>query len=351
MNGIISISSAKTDGPAGWIRGTDERIVINACVRTVRDGKTGTVRFDRVLENPRGYQWDAPGARIRFRTDSGRIEVHLMYSARHIGPARNSIGFYRIDGLGTDEWRFSRPESSAAPGDAPLVLGLAALPASPGRTRVLHDYELILPYGDAVELQGIVLAPGARMEAPALAAKVRWVAFGDSVTQGFTASSVACTYAFLVGEAKGWETINAGFGGHGTRARDGEFLAGLDADVFSVAIGVNDWQGGAEPEAFRVQLNGLLDALRAGKPRAHVFVITPLWVPPGWKPATAKHPLEKYRSIIRQVVSGCADARVQVVEGPSLIDHEATRFDPVAVHPNDSGFAQMAERLAGIFNI
>jgi hypothetical protein len=35
------------------------------------------------------------------------------------------------------------------------------------------------------------------------------------------------------------------------------------------------------------------------------------------------------------------------LEGLDLIDHEPALSDPVAVHPNDRGFAQMGERLMG----
>ena len=38
--------------------------------------------------------------------------------------------------------------------------------------------------------------------------------------------------------------------------------------------------------------------------------------------------------------------RKAVKDGEALIDHDAKKFfTPVAVHPNDAGFAQLAERL------
>jgi len=36
---------------------------------------------------------------------------------------------------------------------------------------------------------------------------------------------------------------------------------------------------------------------------------------------------------------------LHVIEGPDLIDQDPSLFSPVAVHPNDAGFAEMAERL------
>lgn len=321
--------------------------MVGDCVKVVRDEATGAVWVDRVLDNPRGYRWDAPGARVRFRTDSTEVAVHLVYSARHIGPARNSIGVYRIDGRGEEAWRFTRPAEAVFPGDAPLVLKLP-VPAATAAP-VFRDYELILPYGDAVELHGVAVASNARWEAPAPRPAVRWVAFGDSVTHGFTASAVMYSYPFLVGETKGWQVINAGIGGRSAMAADGARLAGIEGEIYSIAIGVNNWQGGTDLEVFRTNMNGLLMGLLAGRPDARIFVITPLWVPPTWQPEKARYPLEDYRAVIRDVVAELTDDRLALVDGPDLIDHDVALFDKVAVHPNDAGFAQMAERLAKAF--
>lgn len=342
--------SLSGDKRTRWIPGNSDWLTISDCVSAVRDGASGAVSFDRGLSDFRGYRWDAPGARVRFRTDSTAVAFHLLYSAKHLGPARNSIGFYRVDGHGEPAWRFTRPKDSTFPGDAALVVEMPVPNVRPGCAPVFHDYELILPYGDAVVLQGVVVGADAGCESPALRPPVRWVAFGDSVTQGFTASAVVNTYPFIVGEAKGWQVINAGIGGRSVVAADGEFLAGLEAEVFSVAIGVNDWQGGTDLDAFRERMDGLLRRLRKGRPGAHLHVITPLWVPPSWQPENARHSLEEYRAVIRDVVTSLSDKHIWVIEGPAVIDHDAALFDAIAVHPNDAGFAQMAERLVSAFN-
>ncbi|MFA6960811.1 MAG: GDSL-type esterase/lipase family protein [Opitutaceae bacterium] len=341
---VAVVRGAPTEGFV-MVPGTSDHIAITDCVRVIRDRDTGVARVDRVLHNARGYGWDAPGARIRFRTDSASVEVHLIFSAKHIGPARNSVGFYRIDGQANDGWRFTRPKGATLPGDDTLNLVLP-VPTGAG----FHDYELILPYGDSVDLKGVTVVPTARWETPAARPKTRWVAFGDSVTHGFTSSAVVHSYPFQVGEMMNWEVINAGIGGRGCMASDGALLAEMNADVFSIMIGVNNWQGGTGLDAFRAQMTGLVERLMKGRPRALIYVITPLWVAPSWKPATATHSLEDYRIIIREVVAWFATERLHVIEGPSLIDEDSALFDKVSVHPNDAGFAQMADRLVKTFN-
>jgi ADP-heptose:LPS heptosyltransferase len=99
---------------------------------------------------------------------------------------------------------------------------------------------------------------------------------------------------------------------------------------------------------FRNAMTGLITRLRTARPKARIHVITPLWVADAWKPKNAKHPLESYREIIRQIVAANPDKNLRLIEGPSLIDHDEALFDRVLVHPNDEGFAQMAKRLEAL---
>src|SRR6188768_105584 len=57
-------------------------------------------RFDRVFDIPgKGYRWDNPGTRIRFRTDATHVTALLHFSELHTSTsARNSNGIYLIDG-------------------------------------------------------------------------------------------------------------------------------------------------------------------------------------------------------------------------------------------------------------
>lgn len=334
---MLSAHAADVD-ERGFVAATDPRIQFSDALNVVRDDADGSVHFDRVIDGPgRGFRWSSPGARMRWRTDSATVSVRLRYSARHTGASRNSIGVFRVDGRSEAGWTFTRP----AAGDAELSVTLPA-PADGAR----HDYEVILPYADSVDVLGVEVATAAAWEAPAARPATRYVAFGDSVTHGFTASDITQTYAFQVAERNDWELVNLGIGGRGTHGPDGAFLAGVKADVISVLIGVNDWQAGAELESFRANYAQLLSGLREGHPDTPVYLITPLWVPPTWAPVTARYPLEDYREIVREVAGERADSRLMVIEGTVLIDHDAALFDRIAVHPNDAGFAQMAERLA-----
>jgi hypothetical protein len=299
-------------------------------------------RGDRLIEIPtKGYGWDNPGMRCRFRTDAAEVRVHLYYNEKHCSTSgRNPVGIYLIDGRHEDMWRFTSicqktvrpPESVIVPISAP----------SPG----MHDYEIVLPYGDSVDVLGISVNDQAHFETPAPRPKPRLVTFGDSITHGFTATVVSRSYAYLLAERKKWQLVNMGIAGSSVSAKEGKLIASLKGDVVCMLSGVNSWQGGASLASYKENVEGFIKNLRAVQPFVPLVIITPLWVPPSWKPVKAAIDLEKYRQALREVVRTMNDENIHLVEGPDLIDHDEKYFDKVAVHPNDDGFAMMAERLA-----
>ena len=143
---------------------------------------------------------------------------------------------------------------------------------------------------------------------------------------------------------------NTGVGGNNIldlEARWQQDVLDLNPDWVSVMIGVNDWQGGRPPKAYADSVVKFLREFRRRFPETPVALITPLWVGPKWRPKSVKFELPEYRRAAEEAVKQLADPRVKVIDGDALIDHDAEQyFTPVAVHPNDAGFAQLAERLA-----
>ncbi len=304
-------------------------------------------RFDRVLDIPgKGYRWDNPGVRIRFRTDATHIKALLQFNELHISTsARNSNGIYLIDGATQPAWTFHTKTTTPKRAPESVEVQMPA-PAAPG----FHDYEIVLPYGDAVDFQGLEVNATAKMQPPPAAPAVRYVAYGDSVTHGFTASAIDKTYPYLVAQKMGWQLINLGLGGRASNVVDAHVLKILKADVITVLMGVNDWQGGGPVERYRKNMMGFFDALRAVQPTVPIYFITSLYVPPAWSPKTQIADLEAYRQVAREIVLARKDPNLRLIEGLDLIDHDPKLFDAVAVHPNDQGFAQMGERLAKQMN-
>src|SRR4051812_48889670 len=111
-------------------------------------------RFDRILDmGGKGYRWDNPAARIRFRTDATTVKAQSYFNELHISTsARNSNALYLIDGVNKPAWRFKT--KTVVPKRAPETVEVVMAPAGAAG---FHDYELILPYGDSADFQGLVV--------------------------------------------------------------------------------------------------------------------------------------------------------------------------------------------------
>lgn len=306
-----------------------------------RPGKAA--RFNRTLDlTGKGYGWDSPGTRIAFRSDATAPLARLYYSPRHRSTSgRNGKGFFLIDGRTEPDWTYQSSSDTVL--RAPEYVNVRFPHAgAPG----FHHYEIVLPYGDSVEFLGLDLEPGARLEPFPVTRTPRYVAYGDSITHGFTASRVDTSYAYLVADHHRWQLLNLAIAGRSSTPGDGKLVAALNPDLVTVLMGGNDWQGGVPLATYRSNMLGFIRAIRASQPAVPVFLITPLWVPASWKPDQAIVGLDAYRAVLREIASQSGDLHLHLVEGPDLIDHDERNFDRVAVHPNDLGFAMMARRLS-----
>jgi lysophospholipase L1-like esterase len=302
-------------------------------------------RFDRILDMPgKGYRWDNPGVSIRFRTNATEIEATLYYNELHQSKtARDSVGVYSVDGVFKPGWSFRTRQMEVT--RQPETISVSF---SNGGVAGFHDYELFLPYGDSVDFAGLSVNQEARFEQSKPQPSLRYIAYGDSITHGFAATAIDRTYPFLVGKKKGWETFNLGLAGRSSlpALSDAKSIVSLKPDVVTVLMGGNDWQGGVTLQQYRTDMENLVAGIRAAQPRTPIFLLTPLWVSPSWNPAGRVADLESYRQVVRDIAVARNDPNLHVIEGPDLIDHNPSFFDQIATHPNDAGFAMMAERLA-----
>lgn len=269
-------------------------------------------RFTRPIANGFGYQYAAPGARVRFWTDSEMVTVHLKPTRLvTLDETRQSIGAVLVDGVPT-LW-----------GNAELVTLTHV-----GRRMRLH--EVLMPYNDSVDFLGVEI-DGTASAAPRQGKRV--VVVGDSITHGFWSSSVVNTWSVLMAQATGCEVVNLGYGGRMCVPSDGTVAASLSPDVIVYLIGYNEFS--QQTTDFADRYRQTLDNIRAARPGCKVVCITPIWSP-NEKPI----PLESYRQAIRDSVTN-----ETLVEGLTLTAHDLSAC-PDTVHPSDDGARSMALGIA-----
>ena len=274
------------------------------------------------------------GVRLVFRTDSPSVALRFEYLGR---PTRASMVDTYVDG------RYATTTGSAdeGPCEAELLSGMTGE----------HELELHMPPYTEVRLEALGLAPGANLAAPA-SRPSRFITFhGDSITHGAITSRAGLIYPARVARALGADFINLGFGGS-ARGEPGmaRIVAGLPADAIVLYYGINTFgQGITGPIEFGRIYAEFLETVRASHTETPIVIITPTWyVTEGYQRNAAGASVEEYRQVIRRAVSArvaAGDANLVVLEGCSLIGPGDESRLADLVHPNDEGFAAIAEGL------
>lgn len=295
------------------------------------------LRIFRRIDDPHGLSSDAPGATIEFVTDATELAVHVRFTGVHIHPARSRTfalvigGTHVLTRSPAKRWR-----------NAVLRWRIG-----PGGPKTPRHVSLFLPYGDSVELAGFELPVRALLRAPRPASpKPAWHAFGDSITQGYFASSAYHSYPVHVARLRGWEAYNWGIGGRCFEPHDAECLGTSRPAIVTVLLGFNDFYQQRRLVDVGQAVSAYLAALRSqcglGVP---ICVVTPLWT--AHEPPVGGHSLASYRAAISRAVTAASDRCLTIVDGLALLPG-GRRYFPDGIHPNDAGFARLARALAAV---
>lgn len=171
------------------------------------------------------------------------------------------------------------------------------------------------------------------------------VAYGDSITQGWSVSEPGLAWPSLLGEELGLDVVNLGFAG----SARGELLAadavaGSDAAVVVVAWGTNAWSSLPTDEAqIAEQMRVFLTAVRQGMPTTPLIVVSPIV-----RPAAEATPNRfgathaALRDALETAVRRFRDERITLVPGLDLVPAELLAD---GLHPDDRGHARLATGL------
>lgn len=128
----------------------------------------------------------------------------------------------------------------------------------------------------------------------------RWVVHGDSITEGWWSTRPAHGWPAVTGRALGWDTVNLGYAGAARgELATAEQLAGLPADVLTLAFGTNCWSRVpfSVPMLYETT-RAFLELVRQGHPRTPLLLVSPScgptpnaprtgWAPP-WGPCATR---------------------------------------------------------------
>jgi lysophospholipase L1-like esterase len=288
------------------------------------------------------------GCALRLATDSPWCELRLERLRHHqpgpVGIALESQGLASAAGPGD---RLVADSADLREREGAVAVRLAT-GAVPGELRALAWR---LPLISTGAVAGVAVAAGAEV-AHAPAPAPRWLAIGDSLTQGFCAQSPQQDWVQRLARRWGMPAWNLGVGG--IRIEPAVFAPALAArrwELVTIALGSNHCWRESDAEQAAARAGELAALVRAGGHRRAV------WILPPWKPCEdgagppdfAGVPLDRATGERVRRVRAALRARLADEPGLELVDdlmpHDA-RLLPDGLHPVALGHGRYAEALA-----
>jgi len=177
-------------------------------------------------------------------------------------------------------------------------------------------------------------------------AQPRWLAYGDSITEGWVTSTPAQAWPAVAGREHGLDVVNMGYAGAARgEIASAEHVAELPADVITVAHGTNCWTRTPHTAAMVAEgLRAFLDVVRQGHPDTPVVVVSPIVRPDAeTTPNRLGATLQDLRRAIEDVAAERTD--VDLVPGADLVRPDQL---PDGIHPGDEGHAAIAARVGPV---
>jgi lysophospholipase L1-like esterase len=271
------------------------------------------------------------GVRLELIGDASAVEIDYACATDDLG--------YRGDGAGTafSAWRGDR-EVATAP--AKVDGGTVFLAVDGSADEIITVY---VPEGMKPTLKGVRAVGGTLEGAPR---GPRWLAYGDSLTEGWIASGPAYCWPAIAARRHRLDLVNLGYAGscRGELA-SAEQLAKLPADVISLGYGTNCWTRIPYSRALlAANLRAFLSILREGHPETPIVIWSPVVRPDAEAtPNRLGATLADLRAEIEEFAQEAGAAGpVDLVRGLPLLSGDQL---PDGVHPGDEGHAVMATAI------
>ena len=313
----------------------DFRACLTGCVQT-EESDSGLLLHRHTEKQIAYYARKSESWAIRSRCNAG-IKLNILTDSRTLdltgrirAGARSYAGFdVEVNGRGLTAIRMDTRDETQ-------TIRLADFFTQ--RTRLIS---VTFPQSAIVELDAFSVENGAQAS-PSEPKPCKYLAIGDSITQGMDARGPASAYTIQLARMLNADLLNIGVGGH---------IFDLDAldddlpykpDIVTIAYGTNDWTRGITrgeiAKTVDLYLTRLLDTI-AGS--ANVYVLTPIWRAIG-KEVKPGGTLIEFSATIAEVASKFA--KINVVDGTTLVPHRPDLL-PDGTHPNDEGFLHYALNL------
>ena len=276
------------------------------------------------------------GVRLEASGDASAIELAYRTTTDEFG--------YRGLGAGAT---FSVWRDGELVDEQPAVLGEASVRLDLGSALV--DRSIVyLPEGMKPAITKVTAVGGTITPATP---QPKWVAYGDSIVEGWIASGPSGAWPAIVGRALHLDVVNLGYAGSARgEIVSAENVASLTADIISITHGTNCWTRIPHSvEQMAANTVAFLHVVRAGHPGTPIIVAGPIVRPDAEDtPNKLGATLADLRSAMEHATQSVIDAGddlITLMPGRHLLDASLLAD---GVHPGDAGHTELARVFAAV---
>lgn len=276
------------------------------------------------------------GVRLEISGDATAVDIDYDAATDQLG--------HRGAGAGTTftAWRdrVQVDEQPASVGPHRVRIALRGGSADNADRTVVH-----LPEGMRPSILGLTAVDGSI--APA-ARQPGWIAYGDSIAEGWIASGPAGAWPAIAARTHGLDVVNLGYAGSARgEIVSAQHVASIPADVISITHGTNCWTRiPHSAEQMHANTVAFLHLVRAGHAGVPIVVVSPIVRPDGEATpnalgATHADIRTAMEDATRSVIAE-GDALITLLSGEPIVAPEQLAD---GVHPGDDGHAALARAI------
>ena len=229
--------------------------------------------------------------------------------------------------------------------DGAMIAHVGGENESKGRVKVSlgkgeKKLEIYFPWSKRSSIKDFTLDDSAKIKP--LKRRLKLLAYGDSITQGYIAEYPSLTYISRLASMLDADVLNKGIGGDCFSDRIISSPDDFKPDIITVAYGSNDW-GMSDPQDAAKAVRRFLSRLRSAYPDAKIFVITPIWRADFEKQTQFSFGTDGMDGFIRENAKGIYD--IIFINGWNMVPHLPEFFSDGFLHPNDLGHGIYAQNL------
>ena len=171
--------------------------------------------------------------------------------------------------------------------------------------------------------------------------KLRYLAIGDSITQGIESTRASITYPTLVARHFDAVLLNQGVGGYKHLEESLDKDLPYKPDFVTIAYGTNDFKHIFETNVIEKNITEYYKKLE-GMFSCPVNILTPTWRQDAYEDDIKKHKFLHVSEIIRCMAS---KYNYNLIDGLKLVPHNKEYYYDAYLHPNAKGFLCLALNL------